>query len=196
MTEPLFDDGDGNTPLDEDEADGLRLSWVRTRRDLNEAERDNILEARRSIRSRTVDEILDDLWLRHLHKQMFGEVWAWAGRYRNTERNIGIDPTQIAGATRSLIEDCRSWLEHDPAEIAIARFHHRLVAIHPFPNGNGRHARAAADYLTAALGNGPLTWGAASGLEPAKLRARYLEALRTVDRDADNLENLISFMTS
>lgn len=196
MTDPLFDVGDGNTPLDDEEADGLRLSWVRTRGNLNDAERDNIIEARRSIRSATVDEVLDDLWLRRLHQRMFGSVWTWAGRYRTTERNIGISPTEIASAVRSLTEDCRWWIDHDPGEIVVARFHHRLVAIHPFPNGNGRHARAAADYLAGALGIGPLTWGAASGVDAPELRSSYLAALRTADRDGDDINGLISFMRS
>lgn len=196
MTDPLFEADDGTTPLDEDEADGLRLSWVRTRGDLNEAERDNILEARRSIRSATIDDVLDDHWLRQLHRRMFGDVWTWAGRYRTTERNIGIDPTKISVAVRSLAEDCRWWIEHDPPEIVVGRFHHRLVAIHPFPNGNGRHARAATDYLAQALETDPPTWGATAGAPGPELRAAYLTGLRAADRDSDDLDQLISFMWS
>lgn len=89
MTDPLFDTSDGDTPID-DEADGLRLSWVRTRGDLNEAEAANILEARRAVRSPSLDDVLDDLWLRRLHERMFGDVWPWAGTYRRSGRNIGI----------------------------------------------------------------------------------------------------------
>jgi len=196
VTDPLFDFGDGNTPLDDDEADGLRPTWVRTRGDLNDAERDNILEARRAIRSATVDEVLDDLWLRRLHQRMFGDVWTWAGRYRTTLRNIGIDPPLIAGAVRLLTADCRWWIDHDEPTVVVARFHHRLVAIHPFPNGNGRHARAASDYLVGALGLSPPTWGSASGLDIDSLRASYLAALRAADRDGDDLDALVSFMWS
>lgn len=196
MTDPLFDAGDGKTPLDHDEADGLRPTWIRTRSDLNDAERDNILDARRSIRSATVDEILDDLWLRRLHQHMFGEVWTWAGRYRTTLRNIGIDPALIAGAVRSLADDSRWWINDEEPAVVVARFHHRLVAIHPFPNGNGRHARAAADYLAGALGLPPPTWGSASGLDVDSLRASYLSALRAADRDGEDLDALASFMWS
>lgn len=196
MTDPLFDVGDGNTPLDDDEADGLRLTWVRTRGDLNDAERDNILEARRATRPPTVDDVLDHLWLRRLHERMFGDVWTWAGRYRTTLRNIGIDPPLIAGAVRSLTDDCRLWIDHDEPALAVARFHHRLVAIHPFPNGNGRHSRAAADYLASALGLLPPTWGSTSGLDVESLRASYLSALRAADRDGDDLGALLSFMWS
>ncbi len=196
MTDPLFDFGDGNTPIDDDEADGLRPTWVRTRGDLNDAERDNILEARRAIRSAPIDDVLDDLWLRQLHQRMFGDVWKWAGRYRTTDRNIGIDPTMVAGAVRTLTDDCRWWIDQDPAEVVVARFHHRLVAVHPFPNGNGRHARAAADYLAGALGAPAPTWGAASGLDGESLRAGYLAALRAADRDGEDLDALVSFMWS
>ena len=196
MTDPLFDIGDGNTPLDDDEADGLKPTWVRTRGDINDAERDNILEARRSIRSATVDEVLDDLWLRRLHERMFGEVWRWAGRYRTTLRNIGIDPPLIAGAVRSLTDDGRLWVDHDEPDLVVARFHHQLVAIHPFPNGNGRHSRAAADYLAAALRFTPPTWGSASGLDVDSLRASYLSALRAAVRDGGDLGALVTFMWS
>lgn len=194
MTDHLFEAGDGTTPIDEDEADGLLPSWVRTRGDLNAAERNNILEARRALRSVTLDVLLDDLWLRRLHQKMFGKVWSWAGRYRTTEKTIGIHPEEIATSVRSLTNDCRYWVEQDDAELVVARFHHRLVAIHPFPNGNGRHARAAADYLAGALHMAPPTWGASSGLDGPQLRREYVNALRTADRDRDDLEALVNFI--
>lgn len=196
MTDPLFDTGDGNTPIDEDEAQGLRLSWVRTRGDLNQAEAANILEARRVIRSPSLDDVLDDLWLRRLHQRMFGDVWSWAGAYRLSDRNIGIDWTAIPAAVRVLVEDCRTWLGRDDAEVPVARFHHRLVAIHPFPNGNGRHSRAAADHLCRALGLSPPTWGARTSDATTDLRATYLSALRAADRDPDDLGLLVDFMWS
>lgn len=196
MTDLLFEAGDGTTPIDEDEADGLLPSWVRTRGDLNEAERNNILAARRSIRSATLADVLDDQWLRRLHEQMFGKVWSWAGRYRTTEKTIGIDPAEIAASMRSLTDDCQYWVEQDDTELVVARFHHRLVAIHPFRNGNGRHARAAADYLAGAFGMAPPTWGANSGLDGPELRREYINALRTADRDRDDLDALINFIGS
>lgn len=196
MSDPLFDTSDGNTPIDDDEAHALRLSWVRTRGDLNDAEAANIAAARRAIRSPSVDDMLDDLWLRRLHQRMFGDVWSWAGTYRLSERNIGIDWTEIPAAVRALVEDCRTWASFDRTEGPVARFHHRLVAIHPFPNGNGRHARAAADYLAQALGLPAPTWGANTYDNTKDLRAAYLGALRTADRDRDDLEPLIHFMWS
>ncbi len=196
MTDPLFEAGDGNTPLDDDEADGLRLSWVRTRADLNDAERDNILAARQWRRPTSVDGVLDDLWLRRLHREMFGHVWTWAGRYRTTEKSIGIDPTAVSGAVRTLTDDCRLWIPSDDDDRVLARFHHRLVAIHPFPNGNGRHARAATDQLSVALARSRPTWGLGSGLDGPWLRRSYIDALRAADRDRDDLDALIEFMRS
>jgi Fic-DOC domain mobile mystery protein B len=196
VRDPLFDVSDGTTPIDDDAADGLRLSWVRTRGDLNEAEAANILEARRAIRSPALDQVLDDLWLRRLHKRLFGDVWSWAGTYRRSDRNIGIDWTAIPAGVRTLVEDCRTWVALDDSRVPVARFHHRLVAIHPFPNGNGRHSRAAADYLCSALELPRPTWGAATFEDTTTLRAAYLRALRTADRDPGDLETLVDFMWS
>lgn len=196
MSDPLFDVSDGNTPIDDDEADGLRLSWVRTRGDLNEAEAANILEARRAIRSPSLDEVLDDLWLRRLHERMFGDVWSRAGEYRRSDKSIGIDWTAISTAVRALVEDCRAWITTEDTRVSAARFHYRLVAIHPFPNGNGRHSRAATDYLCEALSLTSPTWGANTYENTAALRTAYLQALRTADRDPDDLEALVVFMWS
>jgi Fic-DOC domain mobile mystery protein B len=196
MSDPLFDTSDGNTPIDDDEALGLKLTWVRTRGDLNEAEAANILEARRAIRSPKIDEVLDDLWLRQLHRRMFGDVWDWAGVYRLSDRNIGIDWTEVPAAVRNLVQDAQAWFGDDDQQSAVARFHHRLVAIHPFPNGNGRHSRAAADYLCNALGIAPPTWGARTYADTSELRDAYLAALRTADRDPNDLETLVDFMWS
>ncbi len=197
MTDPLFDGGDGNTPLDVDEQDGLRPTWIRTRSDLNQAELDNILEGRRQVRvPAEASGVLDDVWLRRLHKRLFGDVWTWAGTYRRTERNIGIEPSRIGVAVRDLVADAALWIEQEPFELAGARFHHRLVAIHPFPNGNGRHARVATDYLGAALNAPTPTWGAGVARPVAELRRAYLAALRAADRDRDDLERLTVFMWS
>jgi Fic-DOC domain mobile mystery protein B len=196
MSDPLFDTSDGNTPVDEDEAEGLRPTWVRTRGDLNEAEAANILKARRAIRSPSLDDVLDDLWLRRLHERMFGDVWSWAGTYRLSDRNIGIDWTAIPEAVRALMADCRTWVNLDDTELPVARFHHRLVTIHPFPNGNGRHSRASADYLCQALSLPPPTWAANTFDDSTELRAAYLRSLRAADRDPEGLEPLVDFMWS
>jgi len=175
--------GEGHTALSEDDRCGLIPTWIATRGDLNDAEQHNITQALLR-RPPTTDHLLDDAFLRDLHRRMFGQVWSWAGRYRRRETNIGVAPEQIAPAIRLLTEDAKAWVEHAvyaPDEAA-ARFHHRLVATHPFPNGNGRFGRAAADYLVIALGGPSFTWGASLNLGTDELRATYLDALRRADR--------------
>lgn len=195
MTDGLVPEGDGHTPLDPDDLAGLIPTWIATRGDLNEAETRNIAKAQRR-RPPTIDQLLDDLYLRELHVAMFGEVWRWAGAYRRTETTIGIDPAEIAVAVRQLVEDVRVWIAADgyPADEAAARFHHRLVAIHPFPNGNGRHGRAAADYCARGLGHPPFTWGSGLGLSTTDLRRAYRDALVAADKGDDN--PLLAFVRS
>jgi Fic-DOC domain mobile mystery protein B len=162
-SDPLLPLGDGHTPLGDDDRHGLKLSYITTRGELNEAEQANILKARQGRRPPTLEALLDDKYLRDLHRAMFGDVWTWAGSYRRLETSIGIDPGQIGVCVRDLVADARVWAEHEaPLGVAV-RFHHRLVWIHPFPNGNGRHGRQAADYLMEALAQPPFTWGAVGG---------------------------------
>ncbi len=124
---------------------------------------------------------------------MFGEVWEWAGRYRRHETNIGIDPREISVAVRMLVDDAITWVEsetYQPDELAV-RFHHRLVAIHPFPNGNGRHGRVAADYVVMALGWPRFGWGIGLDVNTVDLRAAYRHALQRAD--AGEIEELVAF---
>ena len=153
MTDPLFDQDDAATPLTLEEREGLVPSYITLRRELNEAEQANILEAEEWAFARKRD-MLSEQFLKTLHKRMFGRVWRWAGEFRLTERNLGVAPHRIAIDLRKSLDDCRFWIENGtyPADEIAARFHHRLVWIHPFPNGNGRHARLATDLLLAGLG--------------------------------------------
>lgn len=184
MSDPLFDeDDDANTPLTPDERTQLIPAYITLRRELNEAEQVNITEASRWAFSRKRD-VLDERFLRDLHKRMLGEVWRWAGQYRTTARNIGIDAYRIPLEIPQLLGDVRYWVEHQtfsPDEIAV-RFHHRLVFIHPFPNGNGRHARLAADLLAIQLGQPRFSWGGGNLVAPEELRQRYVAALRAADQ--------------
>jgi Fic-DOC domain mobile mystery protein B len=186
---------DGQTPLDPDEARGLLLAWVATRADLNLAEEENIAVgmdwARRSIRRSAV---LNDDFLRKLHKRMFGNVWNWAGRYRDSERNIGIAPHAISTEVRKLLEDTRSWDEFNSFAIdeRAARLHHRLTVIHPFPNGNGRCSRVFTDLYLEQRGAVPFSWG--SSLAPDEQRMCYLQAIRSAD--ARDYAALLSFVRS
>lgn len=185
------------TPLTPDERDGLLQSWITHRRDLNEAEEENILRgavwARRR-RNRRPAELLDETFVLVLNRQMFGRVWSWAGSYRRTERNLGIEAYRIPVEIAALLADARYWLEHGtfvPDELAV-RLHHRLVAIHPFPNGNGRHARLVADLLIERLGGAAFSWGGGGIAETGLLRARYIAALRAAD--AHDIAPLLDFV--
>ncbi len=191
--DPLLPLGDGHTPLEGDDREGLKLTYVTTRSELNEAEQENILRARQGRRHPTLQALLDDKYLRDLHRAMFGDVWAWAGSYRRLETSIGIDPARIAVGVRDLVADTKIWAEHEEPLCVAVRFHHRLVSIHPFPNGNGRHGRQAADYLMEALKQPPFTWGAVGGRGDVEgTRRRYLAALREADNgDLAPLEQFV-----
>ena len=182
----LFQEPDDATPLEPHEREGLLQTWITHRSDLNEAEQENIVEGAawgRGRRRLPLEQMLTEDFMRTLHKRMFGDVWRWAGTFRMTERNIGAQAYRIGMELTSLLGDTRYWIEHEtfpPEEIAI-RFHHRLVGIHPFPNGNGRHARLAADLLIQRLGGEPFSWGGGSLADVGELRARYVAALRAAD---------------
>lgn len=196
MSDPLVPIGDGHTPLDDDDQQGLLLTYVTTRGELNDAEQRNITSAVTRRRQPTPTQLLDDRYLRNLHKAMFGEVWSWAGTYRQRETTIGVDPQMISMRVRDLTKDVLAWIEHEtypPDEIAV-RFHDQLVFIHPFPNGNGRHTRLAADYLIQALGGARFTWGAHLGVTTEELRAAYLSALNAADRGS--FRQLLAFSRS
>ena len=195
MTDPLLEQDDANTPLTHEEREGLIPSYITLRSELNEAEQANILEAEGWAISRKRD-VLDERFLTNLHKRMFGRVWRWAGEFRRTDRNIGIDPYRIQTDLRQLLDDCRYWIEHatyEPDEIA-ARFHHKLVFIHPFPNGNGRHARMATDLLLVKQGRPRFSWGQVNLVDPGETRQRYVAALRAADNH--DIGPLLEFVRS
>jgi Fic-DOC domain mobile mystery protein B len=175
---------DGNTPLSSDELADL-IPNLATQEELNEFERENILQARAWVMAAhtTARRIVSEEYVRRLHSRMFGQTWKWAGQHRKTERNLGVPAHEIPEKLAVLFGDVRYWIDHDthpPDEIAV-RFHHRLVAIHPFPNRNGRHARLIAEALVMKLGRPVLTWGNADLGTQGDARTRYLEALRTAD---------------
>ena len=196
MTDPLFEDDDeANTPLTAEEREQLIPSYITLRHELNEAEQVNIGKALRWVSVRRRD-VLDQDFLSDLHKRMFGDVWRWAGQYRTTARNIGVDAYRIAVEVRQTIDDARYWVDHEtysPDEIAV-RYSHRLVAIHPFPNGNGRFSRLVGDLLARQLGQPPFTWGRANLVDAGETRARYVEALRAADNH--DIASLLLFARS
>lgn len=195
MSDPLFDADDAATPLTPGERNGLIPSYITLRRELNEAEQLGITAAEEWAFSRKRD-VLDEIFLRRLHKRMFKDVWRWAGEFRTTPRNIGVEAWSISSMLRDLIEDGRFWVAHEvysPDEIA-ARFHHRLVSIHPFPNGNGRHSRLAADLLLVKLGQDRFTWGRVSLVNAGETRQKYVAALRAAD--SHDIKPLLAFVRS
>lgn len=180
-----FDYPEGATPLDPDEAQGLLLSHITTRAELDRWEQENITEAEVWAFRRTPRDILSDGFIKRLHKRMFSHVWRWAGECRATGKNIGVPAWQVGTELRTLCADAAAWLEYgsySSDEIAV-RFHHRLTIIHPFPNGNGRHARMMTDMLLVHLLKQPrFTWGSGNLVDAGECRRQYINALRAADR--------------
>jgi len=195
MTDSLEEQIEGSTLLSEEEREQLIPTYITLRSELNEAEQANILEAEEWAFARKRD-VLDERFLRNLHKRMLGRVWRWAGKSRKSGKNVGIDAYRIPMELRQLLDDCCYWVEsatYEPDEIA-TRFHHRLVWIHIFPNGNGRHARLAADLLLAAMGHSRFSWGRNNLVDTGKTRGVYIAALRTADKH--DIKPLLEFVRS
>jgi|SRR5579864_763612 len=182
MADELFQEAEDATPLTPEERADLIPAHIAYRAELNAAEQENIARGQDWALARKRD-LLSEKFLKDLHDRMLGDVWRWAGKFRTTERNLGIHYYEIPVAVHELLEDAKTWVEHKtypPDEIAV-RFHHRLVHIHPFPNGNGRHARLMADLLVLSLGGERFTWGRANLQQAGDVRRQYIEALRAAD---------------
>jgi Fic-DOC domain mobile mystery protein B len=176
---------DGATPLDGEELEGLLPTHLVNRGQLNEWEQQNIEAALLWLSRQRRPPPLEEAWLRRLHREMFGQSWRWAGQYRISDKSIGADWRQIRLQVPALLADIAYQLDHrvEPRDHVAIRFHHRLVSIHPFPNGNGRHARLSADVLIEQLGAPRFSWGGSSNLvEASTLRQRYIAALQQADR--------------
>lgn len=187
---------EGQTPLDEDEKDGLLIPTIATRGELDEFEQQNIEKAvlwslKRNFKA---EIIFTENFIERVHREMYGDVWKWAGEFRKTNKNIGVDKWQISVELRSLLDDAKYWLinkVYSPDELAI-RFKHRLVAIHCFPNGNGRHSRLMADIIINKIFKQPVfTWGAGDLVKQGESRTLYLFAIKEADNG--NIVPLIEF---
>ncbi len=181
----MFEDPPGATPLSPDDIQGLKHRQITTRGELDELEQANIAEGLQWLARRRQGDILQEDFIRALHVRLFGGVWEWAGTFRQREVNIGIDPLQIAMQLRILLDNARYWADekvYPPLE-AGARFHHRMVQIHPFPNGNGRHTRIAADiFLNDYFGHPSIDWAGGFDLQAEnKRRDDYIAALQSAD---------------
>ena len=192
---------DGNTPIRPEEAEQL-IPRISTMGELNEYEALNIVTAREwAFDDRTMKSVdpLSEPYVRELHRRMFDNVWKWAGVYRQTERNIGCDPKEIVQRIPQLLGNTRYWLDHKTfaTDEALLRFHHQLTKIHPFANGNGRHARMIADVVAVTNGQPEFTWGAGKDLvTEGDARTRYLAALRALDANEGDLKLLLDFARS
>lgn len=187
---------DGQTPLDEDEKDGLLIPTIATRGELDEFEQQNIEQAvlwslNRSFKA---DVVFTEDFIRGLHKRMYNNIWAWAGEFRKSNKNIGVDKWQIPTELRTLLDDTKFWYTNNtysPDETTI-RFKHRLVSIHCFTNGNGRHSRLMADIVIEKIFKLPhYTWGAANIIKQADTRSAYLDAIKAADKG--DIQPLINF---
>ncbi len=192
---------EGQTPLDEQENNGLRLKTITTQGELNELEQRNIEEAVRwtiqKVKRSSGVEVVSEDFVRALHRQMLAGVWTWAGQFRDSEKNIGVLPHQISISLRMLIDDCLFWIKnktYPPDEIAI-RFKHRIVSIHCFSNGNGRHSRLMADVIIEKVFSLEVfSWGGQELANGSESRARYLTALQSADQG--DYEQLLLFSRS
>lgn len=182
----MMDYPEGATPLDPDELEGLKFKHITTRGELDHLEQANIQSGITWMKRSKRSDILTESYVRELHKRLFAEVWSWAGSFRKTEKNIGIDPLRISVELRVLLDDMHYWIEHQtyPSYEAVMQFHHRLVAIHCFPNGNGRHARIIADAILLKLYKlPPIDWAGGHDLgSMTNRRKAYIQALRAADR--------------
>jgi Fic-DOC domain mobile mystery protein B len=185
----------GATPLDPDEAAGLVPTHITTQGDLNAWEQINIVRGDRWAARQKKRDLLDEGFIRDLHRQMFDKIWQWAGTFRKTNKNIGVDSTLVAVKLSNLLDNTKYQIENQvfAADELAVRFHHQLVWIHAFPNGNGRHSRLMADLLAMRLGHPRLTWGGGEAAinTVGELRDQYLAALRTADKGQFN--DLIAF---
>lgn len=193
---------DGNTPIPLNEAEQL-IPRISTMAELNEYEALNIVRAREwAFQGRTMKSTnpFDESYVRTLHARMFGKVWKWAGTYRNNELNIGCDPSEILQRIPQLLANTQHWIDQSIFSLdeSVLRFHYDLVsAIHPFANGNGRHARMIADVVVVKYGGPEFSWGARQNLAAqGAARAAYLAALHALDADAKNIQPLLAFARS
>ena len=177
---------DGATPLDPNELGGLKHRHVTTQAELDELEQANITSGLLWLSRTRRKDIFGEGFAIELHRQLFGQVWNWAGTFRTTGKNIGVEPAQIGSQLRVVLDDARYWADkgtYVPREAAV-RLHHRIVLVHPFANGNGRHARILADAVLEKIYKvDPIDWTAGSDLQKMnERRAGYIAALKAADR--------------
>lgn len=190
---------EGQTELDEEEKEGLLIKSITTREELDEFEQQNIEKAIQWTFTRKIkkEQLLSEKFIRDLHKKMYGDVWKWAGQFRSSEKNIGVKNYLISIELKTLLDDCLYWIDNNTyqqEEIAI-RFKHRLVSIHCFSNGNGRHSRLIADLIMVKIfENTFFSWGGNNLVQRTDTRAIYIKAVKLADNS--EIQSLIAFAKS
>jgi Fic-DOC domain mobile mystery protein B len=187
---------DGQTPLEENEKEGLKIKSITTQGELDEFEQLNIEKAVEwTIRTNLkAEKILTEKFVKDLHKRMYGDVWKWAGEFRRSEKNIGITWTRIGIELRNLLDDTKYWIKNNtyPAKEIAIRFKHRIVSIHCFPNGNGRHSRLMADIMIESIFQKEVfLWHQSNMVKADETRKEYINSLREADNG--NIKPLIEF---
>jgi len=190
---------EGQTPIDEDEKEGLLIHSITTREELDEFEQLNIEKAVEWTLSRKFKKevILSEKFIKELHFRMFNNVWEWAGKFRKTNKNLGVDKFMIAVSLKQLLDDCKFWIDNKtyPEDEIVIRFSHGIVNIHCFPNGNGRHSRLIADVIINHIFNKPVfTWSRADLVKKGEVRSRYISAIQEADKR--NIAPLLEFARS
>jgi len=190
---------DGQTPLNEEEQNGLLIPSITTREELDEFEQLNIEKAIQWTFGKKwkAEQLFSEKFVKDLHKRMYGEVWKWAGAFRESEKNLGIKSYLIPTELKVLLDDAIFWVQNDtysPDELAI-RFKHRLVSIHCFSNGNGRHSRLMADLIMEKLFNATFfSWGSSNLVKATDTRKAYIKAVKMADKQ--DVQPLIVFAKS
>jgi len=200
MSKILFNYPRGSTPLDPNEINGLIPDYITTQQELNSLEKANISKAIKWSEGKNHKNLLETNFVFQLHKKMFNDVWNWAGKQRTSDKSIGINWRNIPTQMKLLMDDTKYWIENAtyPWKEIAARFHHRLVQIHAFPNGNGRHARLMVEILLQQYHQPASTWGIHKPEDSinveGKIRDEYISSLQEADKK--NYDRLIKFMFS
>jgi Fic-DOC domain mobile mystery protein B len=189
----------GQTELDETEKEGLLIQSITTREELNEFEQQNIEKAIQwtFLRKLKKEQLLSEKIIKDLHKKMYGDIWKWAGEFRKSEKNIGVKSYLITTELKILLDDSLFWIDNNvyPQEEIAIRFKHRLVSIHCFANGNGRHSRLMADLIMEKLfGSSFFSWGGNDLVVETNSRLNYIKAIKRAD--ICDIEPLIAFAKS
>jgi len=192
----VFEYEDGQTPLSEEEKEGILSKTISTHGDLDELEQANIESALLWVKGKKFnkEEVLSEDFIKKLHKKMFGDVWRWAGDFRRSEKNIGISWTSIGVELRKLLDNTLFLIENEvlPSDEIAIDFKHKLVNIHCFPNGNGRHSRMMADIIIEKIYEETIfSWNSSNMVKADETRANYINAIRKGD-DGD-IKPLIEF---